>query len=653
MGNDAGNSLFKGALSEGEMKYRSLVNSARDGILYLDNQGAVVDVNDAFVRISGYSKEEIKGGIFPESLCKDKTREMINEFVLDVMKGKQLKFIECEMTPKTGGPVEIEVEGHAVYGESGEPVGAWMVFHDVTKQKISEKLFKAERYLNDHSVSSRNLEETLKAGVQAILEAAGMDIGMAGFLTEDGKSFELAYSQGVSDEYVKMAIEMVSSDSRFRDIQESGPIYTRYEDLSVFKGGVQNRENIKSVAIMPIFEDGELIGGVNVASRTLEEIPSESRYIIESLVNQMGKAISKHRLLLAYKESEELYRALVESSPDSVLLCDLDGNIMMASHAVVEMYGASDEEEILKQNVVDMVSGDSLESARDYIAGVTKDGVVRNIELEFIKKDGSCTTVEVNMSLIRDINGEPKAILTTSRDISERKMTEERLKKINAELKGYAHTVSHDLRGPVANIILGTDVVNRIMEDLQENDELADLKEVISSIGDHARKTLQLIQDLLDLAEAGQVPFNIVEVDINKTVDRVINELSHNLEKKKVNVDVDEDLGVIQANSTQIYQLFSNLVQNAVRHNEKDDLVIEVRRLSPPESKVHKYLVRDNGEGIPEALTSNIFDPFARTGKLKPGIGLSIVDKIVEAYNGEIKYYYQDGACFEITLQNV
>lgn len=649
----AGGNKLEDILTEGDMKYRALFNSARDGIIFLDNKGAVTDVNEAFVRISGYSEEEIKSGVFPESLCRNKTREMLDEFLGKVIDGKQSKIIECEMIPKAGGSVEMEVEGHAVNNEQGDTVGIWMVFHDVTKQKVTEKLSKAERYLTDHSVGSQNLDETLKAGVQAILEATGLDIGMAGFLTEDGKTFELAYSQGVSDEYVKAAISMVSSDSRFRVIQESGPIYTRYEDLPVFQGGVQNWEKIKSVAIMPIFEDGELIGGVNVGSRTMEEIPYESRYIIESLVNQMGKAISKHRLLLAYKENEELYRALVESSPDSVLLLDLEGKIMMASRAAVEMYGAGGEEEILGKNVIDIVVDEKIDNARKSMAEVAKNSVVRNIELDIINKDGGHMTVEVSGTLIRDINGNPKAVLTTSRDITERKNTEERLKKINAELKGYAHTVSHDLRGPVANIILGTDVVGRIMEDLPDNEELADLREVIDSIGDHAKKTLQLIQDLLDLAEAGQVPFNIVEVDINKTVDRVMAELSQKLEEKKITVEVDEDLGTIQANSTQIYQLFSNLMQNAVKHNNKEDLVVEVRRLSPPGSEVNKYLVRDNGSGIPEGLTSTIFDPFARTGKLKPGIGLSIVDKIVEAYNGEIKYYCQDGACFEIMLPNI
>lgn len=636
-------------LTEEERKCRVLFNSNRDGILYLDGKGQVVDVNETFVRMSGYTRDEIKSGIFPNSICRSKTHEMLIEHLGKVIGNGMVEPLECQMIPRTGGSIDMEVEVRAVFSEQGDHSGFWLILRDITSRKTLERLYRAEMYLTESSLKLQSLEETLKAGVLAILDATGLDAGMAGFLDEEEKHFTLAFSYGVSDEFVEAAIRVVSTDNKYKEIQASGPVYTRYDELPISRDDIRNRENIKAVAIVPIFEDGELIGGVNVGSHTMEEIPRESRFIIESLVNQMGRAISRHRLLMAYKESEELYRALVESSPDSILVRDLDDNIIMASRSAVEMHGYDSEEEMLGRSIIELVAERDVESVKNSMEELKEKGTVLNRELEIIRKDGSRTTIEASGSLVYDINGVPKAILTTSRDITERKMTEERLQKINSELEGYAHMVSHDLRGPVSNIILGSDIVDKIIENLPDCEEIDELREVIYSMRGHAGKALELIQELLELAEAGQEPLNIVEVDLNKIVEEVIEEL---LRRKKVRVELDDDMGTIRANSAQMYQLFSNLIQNAVKHNDKDDLLIEVRRLSPRNEMEQRYLVRDNGSGIPAELTPDVFGPFTRNGKLKKGMGLSIVDKIVRAYEGEIMYSFQDGACFEISFPN-
>jgi two-component system, NtrC family, sensor kinase len=90
-----------------------------------------------------------------------------------------------------------------------------------------------------------------------------------------------------------------------------------------------------------------------------------------------------------------------------------------------------------------------------------------------------------------------------------------------------------------------------------------------------------------------------------------------------------------------------------LKHNTNDHPELEIRRL---ESKgvERRYLVRDNGPGIPEELLGTIFTPFTK-GKAtgESGIGLSIVERIIKAYDGEIKVYNDNGACVEFTLRSV
>ena len=97
--------------------------------------------------------------------------------------------------------------------------------------------------------------------------------------------------------------------------------------------------------------------------------------------------------------------------------------------------------------------------------------------------------------------------------------------------------------------------------------------------------------------------------------------------------------------------MFANLIKNAIRHVDSEEPVIEIRLLSSGNG-INRYLVRDNGPGIPEDLIPDIFSLFVKGKEGDKGIGLSIVEKIVKTYDGEIKAYNDNGACFEFTLKD-
>ena len=105
------------------------------------------------------------------------------------------------------------------------------------------------------------------------------------------------------------------------------------------------------------------------------------------------------------------------------------------------------------------------------------------------------------------------------------------------------------------------------------------------------------------------------------------------------------------ASPTHIYQLFSNLIKNAFEYCDSDSPIIEVRALDKANGE-HRYLVRDNGSGIPADLIERIFIPFSRGSSGQTGIGLSIVDRITRVYAGDVKAYNDSGACFEFSLRD-
>ena len=164
-------------------------------------------------------------------------------------------------------------------------------------------------------------------------------------------------------------------------------------------------------------------------------------------------------------------------------------------------------------------------------------------------------------------------------------------------------------------------------------------------------KSAALIDDLLALAEAGAAPGELEAVDISEVVRSVLKDKEELLKDHGERVSVDDDLGVAATDPTHAYQVFSNLVGNAIKYNDSENPEIRISRLGEAETGRLRYLVGDNGPGIPEADMEDIFLPFHKgAGSTDTGIGLSIVEKVVRLYGGEIRAYNENGACFEFTL---
>ncbi len=256
------------------------------------------------------------------------------------------------------------------------------------------------------------------------------------------------------------------------------------------------------------------------------------------------------------------------------------------------------------------------------------------VRLEQIVGERTSEVKEVNESLKREIGVRTRA--------------EERLARINAELEGFAHTVSHDLKNPLAAIETASEALRRMVVPAVE-DNGPEVTEVFDLIERNVYKANRLIEDLLTLARAGQFPEGISDVDTRGVVLKIIEERADQIEESGITVNVGEDLGVLPANETHMCQVFSNLIDNAIKHNPETGLTISVSSTGMVDGK-RRFLVRDSGSGLQESDLDKLFIPFFKGADGQTGIGLSIVEKIVKLYGGCIRAYNDGGACFEFTI---
>ncbi len=131
----------------------------------------------------------------------------------------------------------------------------------------------------------------------------------------------------------------------------------------------------------------------------------------------------------ALKESEELYRTLLDTSPDSVTVTDLEGNFIMVNQRAVELHGCDTKEELYEKNAFDVIAPQDKERALENTKKTFETGGIRNVEYTLIKKDGTSFWAELSASLIKDSDGNPRALIGVVRDISVRKRVEEALEE--------------------------------------------------------------------------------------------------------------------------------------------------------------------------------------------------------------------------------
>lgn len=225
------------------------------------------------------------------------------------------------------------------------------------------------------------------------------------------------------------------------------------------------------------------------------------------------------------------------------------------------------------------------------------------------------------------------------------------LARSNCELEQFAYVASHDLQEPLRKIIAFSE---RLKEsDLQMLDKTSrDYFERMRSAG---LRMKNLIEDLLHFSRVSSAPRSFENVDLEKILKEVMQDLEMRLSETGAQVEIGK-LPTVKANKSQMRQLFQNLLSNAIKFSKKTDAPrIEVRSGEAREGFA-EILVRDNGIGFDEKYLDRIFKPFQRLNVSSAyegtGIGLAICQKIAQSHGGNITARSSPGvgATFIVTL---
>lgn len=358
--------------------------------------------------------------------------------------------------------------------------------------------------------------------------------------------------------------------------------------------------------------------------------------------------------------------ALIDLSPDAIIVRTLDGTIQFWSKGAVELYGWT-QAEALGATTHRLLRTQFPIPFADILAQLERDQFWSG-ELVHTAKAGRRIVVDSRWVMQRDEKSATATLMESNVDITERKRAEEEIRQLNAELEhrverrtaalaaanreleAFGYTVSHDLRAPLRHIMGFIELLDKDAgESLNETG-----REYVRIIAEAGRRMGGLIDDLLALSRIGRATLNEVEVDLSHMVEEVRRELAPLAVGREIEWRVGA-LPVVRGDPTLLHSVMVNLLSNAIKYTRvRNPARIEMGCQEQGGENV--FFVRDNGAGFDMRFAHKLFGVFQRLHRAEEfegtGVGLASVRRIIERHSGRVwaEGEVDRGAAFYFTL---
>jgi PAS domain S-box-containing protein len=361
---------------------------------------------------------------------------------------------------------------------------------------------------------------------------------------------------------------------------------------------------------------------------------------IARVAEQLGPLVERRRAEEALAASQERFQAVTEAAVDAIVSADSLGRVLTWNGGAERLFGWT-AEEMVGRPLTAVIPERFRQLHEDGIARVRRSGssrlAGRVVELAGLRRDGAEFPIELSVGTWNGPEG--MAFSGVLRDVTERKRAEadlaaasRELERANAELETLVYSASHDLKSPMVSLLGYLEYLR-----LDFGEALGrEGNRYLDRMADSTMYMQQLIHDLIDLSRVGRSGVEPIEVDLGRLVRAIAEDAG------AANPGVELRVGrlpQVTGDPVGFRQLFTNLLENAVRHGGRPDLVVVVDGRDRPGGAV-ELSVRDNGLGIPAEHRERVFGVFERlegpsTGA-GTGMGLAICRKIVEVLGGSI-----------------
>jgi PAS domain S-box-containing protein len=411
--------LAEEALRLSEERYRRILDSIEDGYFEIDLKGKVMFLNDAACSMVGYDRDKMIGMHYRQYTSSETAQQMFEVFHRIYETGIPERMIDYEVIKKDGSIRIHELSAALLRGPSGNPLGFRALARDVTERR------KAEGDLRKREERYRNILD----------------------------SMEEAYFE--VDLYGKMTFFNTTAVKRLG--------YANEEVMGMSFRQFVDKENGKKVfvAFRHVFNTGETINGFDweVINKYGEKIAVESSVILlrDAQGNPAGfrgvvrDITERKQAEQALRESEEKYRTILENMVESYFELDLKGNYTFFNEALCEDQGYS-RQELMGMNYRVYTSPEAAKRVYRFFNEIYRTGKpLYVVDHEIIRKDGTKRIIEMSISLLRSLSGEPIGFWGVGRDVTERIKAEKAIEESERRYR----MIAENMRDAVYTMDLG------------------------------------------------------------------------------------------------------------------------------------------------------------------------------------------------------
>lgn len=432
------------ALREEKERFRCLSEATFEGILiYKDS--IILDVNQAFAQMFGYEIAEVMGRDYLEFIGPE-DREKLAENI----RYESQNLYEIVGLRKDGSTFSGELQVKEIsYDQRRVRVGA---VRDISARKQAE-------------TALRESEERFRAIAQNTPIPTAIARKQDGIILYVNKPFGQIFGINPLEAIGRQTSDFY--DNRDRAEQILAKLLT--------EGAVRDREMRVKKADGTAFWVSISLGQLTFNNEAAIAIT------FYDITERKQAEADRLNLLASLQQSESRYRTLIETSPDSITLTDLNGIFILCNHQAALMHGFEGVEQLFRANAFDLIVPEEREKAVSDIEKLQELGSLHHLEYTLLKEDGTRFPAELSISLIYDDRGQPKAIMTVARDISERVKASQELQQAKEELEIRVEERTAELKQANEQLIIEIQERKRTEAELLYRVEFEELIATLSS----------------------------------------------------------------------------------------------------------------------------------------------------------------------------
>ncbi len=611
-------------LQEVERRFQTVFEAAPIGIAIANPAGYFVEVNDAFIDMLGYSRQEIYTITFVDLTHPDDRAE--TQRLSQAVRDGKINFYRTEKRylKKNGAAVWAVVRATAIRDDDGA-IKNWLgLMVDITEhKKAKEALAESEkkyRMLFESSAEgilvARIKDQQFKYANRAICEMLGYG----------------------PEELTRMGVHDIHP-------QEDLPyVLEEFGALAAGKRGLA--ENIPCLC-----KDGSKIF-VTINSTKMEIDGTECNVGLFQNISERLKSED------ALRQSEEKYRSILESIEEGYFEVDLAGNFTFINKALCKISGYTPHD-LIGTNNRDHTDRETAKKLFHVFNRVYRTGrSVRVLNFEIITPDGSKKILDVSASLMRNSNKKPIGFRGLARDVTEHLIAEKEKERMAAQIRqaqkmeaigtlagGIAHDFNNLLMGFQGNLSL------MLMEMSPDNPYY----EYLTNMEDYVKRGSDLTRQILGFARGGK--YEVRPTNLNNLLEQSSRMFGRTRKEISIHKKFQENPWPVEVDRGQIEQVLLNLFVNAWQAMPTGgDIFLETENVTLKEDgwdkpyalqqgQYVKIVVTDSGIGMDKETLERIFEPFYTTKEVSRGTGLGLASAygIIKNHSGMIEVTSEKG----------